>query len=415
MSDYRLSLDDLKELRTNNDEEELVNNYEQNRSENYGAEYTNNYEQNRMPGYGMEYEAGYEQKQRGNYGAEYVNAYRQRRVNMRSRNQVQVMDMIVTLIFVGANLIAFLLAKLAGTDNFYTGGINSDHVIENGEFIRVFSYMFLHANFEHLFNNMLALVLFGMAVENRVGSYKMFLIYSLSGVLGGIFSMYAHGIAYGERTFYVIGSSGAVFGLLGAYFVIKYRNDTGGDLKSIGMAAVYVILYALISVSSGGTGVDTLGHLGGGFVGIITAFIMTSGDRRYELENSSKKLLGIVLALVFSFVAICGAGIGKDVKQLRDSKVDFIKSQDFAGMPGRTYEEVLGQYRDATWEGFYGKNNDAVVEFNGKKYVAGAYEEIMIQFIVDEDKNTYQIGYASKNGIAMSQEDFIRFCERELR
>ena len=50
----------------------------------------------------------------------------------------------------------------------------------------LFTYMFVHANTTHLFVNMLGLFFIGPAVEQTIGSYRFFVLYYLSGILGGL-------------------------------------------------------------------------------------------------------------------------------------------------------------------------------------------------------------------------------------
>ncbi|MEN8253948.1 MAG: rhomboid family intramembrane serine protease [Verrucomicrobiota bacterium] len=77
---------------------------------------------------------------------------------------------------------------------------------------QLFTYMFVHANFNHLFMNMLGLFFIGPTVERTLGSYRFFVLYYLSGILGGLgWSLLAPEYAA------CLGASGAVMGVLGAF------------------------------------------------------------------------------------------------------------------------------------------------------------------------------------------------------
>ncbi|MGH7702198.1 MAG: rhomboid family intramembrane serine protease [Gemmatimonadales bacterium] len=73
------------------------------------------------------------------------------------------------------------------------------------------TYMFLHAGFGHIFFNMLALFFFGSRVESRLGSRGFLQLYFISGLTGALLSVLLNPNAF------VVGASGAVFGVQLAY------------------------------------------------------------------------------------------------------------------------------------------------------------------------------------------------------
>ena len=88
---------------------------------------------------------------------------------------------IVTILIIVANVIAAIMC--IGIENtFQLAGINYEYITINHEYRRLISYMFIHADFEHLIGNMVALFLFGKLVEQRLGSLRMAIIYFGSGV-----------------------------------------------------------------------------------------------------------------------------------------------------------------------------------------------------------------------------------------
>lgn len=79
-------------------------------------------------------------------------------------------------------------------------------------FWKLFTYMFVHANSTHLLVNMLGLFFIGPAVEKTVGSYRFFILYYLSGILGGLgWSLLA------PPGTWCVGASGGLMGILGAF------------------------------------------------------------------------------------------------------------------------------------------------------------------------------------------------------
>ncbi|MDF7825293.1 rhomboid family intramembrane serine protease [Pontiellaceae bacterium B12227] len=78
---------------------------------------------------------------------------------------------------------------------------------------QLFTYMFIHATPTHLFANMLGLFFIGPTVERAMGAYRFFILYYVSGIIGGLgWSLIANPDGPG-----CVGASGAVMGMLGAF------------------------------------------------------------------------------------------------------------------------------------------------------------------------------------------------------
>ncbi len=79
--------------------------------------------------------------------------------------------------------------------------------------------MFLHGGWLHLIANMWTLWLFGKAVEDRMGRMRFLLFYLLAGVAAGL----THWFTNVDSTMPAVGASGAIAGVLGAYFILYPR------------------------------------------------------------------------------------------------------------------------------------------------------------------------------------------------
>lgn len=141
------------------------------------------------------------------------------------------------------------------------------------------TYVFLHADANHILSNLFALVIFGFILERIVGSKNFLLIFFVTGIFSGIVSTF----------FYpsVIGASGAIFGIMGALVVIRPKMVVlafGVPLPMI----VAVILYA--SLDLGGvfypSSVANIGHLAGLAAGIVYGFMLRPN---YKLPEKEKK------------------------------------------------------------------------------------------------------------------------------
>ncbi len=140
--------------------------------------------------------------------------------------------------------------------------INSN--IINGEYWRLFTSMFLHADIMHILSNMIALILFGSVVENNYSKLEYLIIYFISGLIGNLFSL----LLLPLNTI-SLGASGAIFGLIGAAFIL-YTVE--GEKTLIFLGLFYL---AYFIVSSFAPGINLWAHLFGLLGGICFGYIFS--------------------------------------------------------------------------------------------------------------------------------------------
>lgn len=124
----------------------------------------------------------------------------------------------ITLALLAINVVIFVLSNLAFGWMYEKGAMITEVVLRDGQYYRLFAAMFLHADLQHLINNMLMLVLGGAIVENYTGHAFYFFLYVLSGLFGNMISM-AYEIKNG-LSWVSVGASGAIMGLVG--FVVVW-------------------------------------------------------------------------------------------------------------------------------------------------------------------------------------------------
>lgn len=83
-------------------------------------------------------------------------------------------------------------------------------------YIPLFTSMFLHGDFLHLISNMWSLWLFGDNVEDNMGAFRFVLFYIITGLIAG----FAHFISNPMSNLPTVGASGAIAGVMGAYFLM---------------------------------------------------------------------------------------------------------------------------------------------------------------------------------------------------
>lgn len=162
------------------------------------------------------------------------------------------------------------------------GAMYVPYVLEQGEYYRIFTSMFLHFGFQHLMNNMVMLIAIGYILENELGSVKFLILYLLSGV-GGTFVSMCQDIHLNEYAV-AAGASGAIFGLIGATIYAALRNHGKiGDVSGRGlMFMAAVTLY--YGYANGG--VDNFAHVGGLVSGVMLAFLLYR-KRKKEVGSDS--------------------------------------------------------------------------------------------------------------------------------
>jgi len=173
----------------------------------------------------------------------------------------------------------------------FVPAIFSKAVIENTltgqNFYPFFTSMFLHGNWLHLISNMWTLWLFGDNIEDRLGHFRFIIFY----LLCGLSAMVCHFIFYPGSPVPAIGASGAIAGVMGAYFILFPYARIQTLFIPIFIIPVFLRIPAVIylgiwfltqlyngainSVLGGrGSGVAWWAHIGGFIGGIVLLKLM---------------------------------------------------------------------------------------------------------------------------------------------
>lgn len=144
-----------------------------------------------------------------------------------------------------------------GTDWPALLGMKVNSLIIRGELWRLFTPVFLHGGLLHIGFNMYALYIFGPGLERHYGHWRFLILYLLSGFSGNVFSFLFSAAPS-------LGSSTAIFGLLGAEGVFLYQNRQIFG-RNAQRALGNIVLIAVINLAIGGVslGIDNWGHIGG--------------------------------------------------------------------------------------------------------------------------------------------------------
>jgi membrane associated rhomboid family serine protease len=165
-------------------------------------------------------------------------------------------------------------------------GVSPDIVL-SPRALMILTSMFLHADLLHLGGNVLYLWIFGNNVENAMGSFRFTLFYLLCGAIGAL----GYGLLDPRSTVPMIGASGAIAGVLGAYLLLyPYARvliflPFGISSRIIRLPAFWVLWFWFIfqlmsfTLSEGQEGgVAWIAHIGGFLAGMALIPIFKHRD-----------------------------------------------------------------------------------------------------------------------------------------
>ena len=132
--------------------------------------------------------------------------------------------------------------------------------------------MFMHADLAHLFFNMFALLMFGLSLENRIGTRNFLMIFFIAGILGSVGYM----ITARSSSIPAVGMSGAIYGIMGALAILMPGTMVwmGGFLL---MPMIFAVFFWGISEFLGlftPSNIARGAHLSGLFIGILYGFYL---------------------------------------------------------------------------------------------------------------------------------------------
>ena len=196
----------------------------------------------------------------------------------------------VTIGLIGLNILVFLLQVMSDVDGkriVYAYGAIPHNIVtfESTQpihpLLTIFTSMFMHGGVFHIFGNMLYLWIFGNNIEDRLGHFRFILFYLFCGIVAAL----SHTMTAAGSGVPMIGASGAVSGVLGAYLLLfpmaKIHTIIflGFFVQSVQIPALIVIgFWAIIQVVNGlitqgmpsQGGIAWFAHAGGFLAGLIT-------------------------------------------------------------------------------------------------------------------------------------------------
>jgi len=193
---------------------------------------------------------------------------------------------LVNLALIVANTLAFLYEigmEAAALQAFiFTWGLVPSHLLNDPSsgWINILTSMFLHGGWLHIINNMWVLFIFGDNVEARLGSIRYLIFYLLGGATAALLQTYV----LPNSTVPMIGASGAVAAVLGAYLILFPRSRVASLVPILFVftlieipAVLFLLFWFVLQLYSGlfaiqgggGSGIAWWAHVGGFIFGVV--------------------------------------------------------------------------------------------------------------------------------------------------
>lgn len=195
---------------------------------------------------------------------------------------------VVNYTLIAVNVLSFLFVTSLGTRGFdsFLGSFGVVparlSISQPLSALTLFTSMFLHGGWFHLLSNMWILFIFGDNVEDQMGSGRYLVFYLIAGTVAGL----AHVVSSPNSNIPTVGASGAIAGVLGAYFILFPRARVTTFIPLFFLpwfidvpAIVFIGIWFLSQLSQGLLSLGAIGdfggiafwaHIGGFLFGLLT-------------------------------------------------------------------------------------------------------------------------------------------------
>lgn len=172
------------------------------------------------------------------------------------------------------NILVFLLVEFTGSwedvnHMLRWGAAGTLDIMQQHEYYRLFTAMFLHFGIQHLGNNMLVLLFIGDCLERNLGKIRYGLLYLLGGAGANLLSLFHE--LYSKEYVVSAGASGAVFAVIGGLLYIVIRNK--GHIENFSSRQLLILAFLSLYHGLTSTGVNNTAHLGGLLCGFLLGIL----------------------------------------------------------------------------------------------------------------------------------------------
>lgn len=164
---------------------------------------------------------------------------------------------------------------------------------EGEDLYRLSSWFFLHSGIIHALLNILIFAISSESLLRIVNTYRYLCILFVSTMAASILTLYISPYEY------VVGASGGVFGLFGAFCSVKLNNQLPGTVSKASDNMIYFVVLLEVFGETISDGIDSYAHAGG----FLSGYLLMKLYLRYSRDNSiydstrGEKVLAMVLSL----------------------------------------------------------------------------------------------------------------------
>ena len=180
------------------------------------------------------------------------------------------------------NVLFFLYLEITGSSEnayfMYTkGAMFTPAVLQDGEYYRLLTAVFMHFGIRHLMNNMIVLFALGDNLERALGHVKYLIFYLACGVGSNWISMMA-----GDADSIIVsaGASGAIFGVVGGLLYAVVVNK--GRLEDLSTRQMVIMIALSLYAGFTSEGVDNTAHVSGLILGLIFGLLLYRKPKKHD-------------------------------------------------------------------------------------------------------------------------------------
>jgi membrane associated rhomboid family serine protease len=201
----------------------------------------------------------------------------------------------VVIVLIAVNVVIFLIEETNLNSIEYRFALIP--ALTPGERYRLITAAFLHASFTHIFLNMITLVIIGPAVETAIGKSRFLAVYLLAAFGGEVCSFLLGPLYVGS-----LGASGAIFGLMGAYYVLARQR--GWDRSIVVPLIVINLIFSFLDPA-----IDWRAHVGGLAVGALVALVFSwTAGQAPKVRRAAEPLACVAILVVLAALSLLPPG-----------------------------------------------------------------------------------------------------------